>query len=228
MTSPLLARILPFAAFMLFIAGEEALSYLHRHDLIDLSESFRIWLYLPKVGVTGIVLFWFRKHYVEIIPRELRNLQQTLLSFATGGIIFGLWINMDWTLSSQATPAGLDPNVIRSEAGRWLVIGLRCTGATIVVPIMEELFWRSFLVRYLINSDFMSVAIGRLTWYSLIATTLLFGLEHHYLLAGMMAGLLFSLVYWMTKSIAQCILCHAVANLCLSLYVLATGQWHFW
>jgi hypothetical protein len=227
-SNPALTRILPFVFFMLIIAVDETLAYLHRLDLIDFSERLRAWLYLPKLAVTGILLFFYRSHYVEIIPSELRHLRHTLLSFATGGFICGLWINMDWNLSFQSAPLGFDPNVIRSEVGRWLLIAAHCVGSTIIVPIMEELFWRSFLLRYLINNDFMQVAVGRLTWFSLIVTTILFGLEHHYVLAGMMASLMISLVYRKTRSIAQCILCHAVANLCLSIYVLTTAQWRFW
>ncbi|MBW2187625.1 MAG: CAAX prenyl protease-related protein, partial [Deltaproteobacteria bacterium] len=56
----------------------------------------------------------------------------------------------------------------------------------------------------------------------------LFGLEHHLIIAGMMAGALFNLLLYRTRSIAQCILSHAVANLALGLYVLQTGQWQFW
>ena len=61
---------------------------------------------------------------------------------------------MDWTLGSQNTPAGFNPEIFSSEGVRWLMIVVRITGAVIIVPIMEELFWRSFLLRYLIDSDF--------------------------------------------------------------------------
>jgi len=213
---------------MLFIAGEQGLAFLHRHEAITLSETVRLWLYAPRVALVGALLLAFRRHYGEIDTRDLLKLRQVLISAAVGVMIFALWIKMDWTLSSQAAPPGFDPGILSDAPGRWIMITVRCIGAVIVVPIMEELFWRSFLLRYLIDNDFMAVAIGRLTWFSLLATTLLFGLEHHYLFAGMMAGALFSLVYFWTRSIAHCILCHAVANLALAMYVLATAQWQFW
>jgi len=225
---PAFYRIAPFAAFMLFIAFEESLVFLQKHDLITLNETFRIWLYAPKIALTGILLAAFRRHYVEVGLGDLRNLRHLLISIASGIIIFVLWINMDWTLSSQATPPGFDPAILSDAPTRWLMTALRCIGAVIIVPIMEELFWRSFLLRYLIDNDFMSVAIGRLTWFSLLITVVLFGLEHHYLFAGMMAGVLFSLVYCWTRSIMHCIFCHATANLCLAIYVLQTSQWQFW
>jgi CAAX prenyl protease-like protein len=225
MQHPAFVRTAPFAAFMLFIALEEFLLYLDEQQLVNITETFRVWLYLPKMAVAGALLLLFRKHYVELVPRELLRLGHLLLSLTTGIVVFVLWINMDWTLTAQA-PQQFDPNALHS--GRGLIIALRCVGAVIVVPIMEELFWRSFLLRYLINSNFMAVTIGRLTWFSVLATCLLFGLEHHYIFAGIMAGLFFTLIYWRTKSISHCILCHGVANLCLAIYVLATAQWQFW
>lgn len=223
---PIFVRVAPFGAFMLFIALEELLRHLHSQQLINLPETLRVWLYLPKIVVTGALLLLFRAHYIELAYRELARLSHLLLSLSVGVIVFVLWINMDWALSSQMAPHGFDPNVLRSN--RWIMIVLRCVGAVIIVPIMEELFWRSFLLRYLINNNFMSVAIGRLTWFSVVATCLLFGLEHHYVFAGIMAGCFFTLIYWRTKSLAHCILCHGVANLCLAIYVLATSQWQFW
>lgn len=213
---------------MLFIAVDETLWYFHRQETFEYSNLLRAWLYLPRAAACGILLFFYRRHYSELVPADLRVGRHTLLSFATGVIVFILWINMDWTLGMQSMPTGFDPGTIQNEAARWLLIAVRCTGAIIIVPIMEELFWRSFLLRFLINHDFTQVAIGRITWFSLIATTILFGLEHHHVFAGMMAGLLFIFIYRVTGSIAQCILCHATANACLAVYVLSQAQWHFW
>jgi membrane protease YdiL (CAAX protease family) len=40
-----------------------------------------------------------------------------------------------------------------------------------------------------------------------------------------------SLMYWLavrTKSLAACVLAHAVANLILGVYVMVTQQWGYW
>jgi hypothetical protein len=213
---------------MLFIAVEEFLAYLHIYQFINYDEMLRNWLYLPKAAAAGILLIIFRRHYLELDLHELLRPRSLLLSLAAGITISLLWINMDWTLSSQIVPKGFDPATFQEGPTRTFMIGLRCFGAIIIVPIMEELFWRSFLLRYLIDRDFMTVTIGRLTWFSVVATCLLFGLEHHYFFAGVMAGIIFSLVYSLTKSIVHCIFCHAVANLCLAIYVLNTAQWRYW
>jgi len=174
------------------------------------------------------MLWLFRKSYVEVSWKDFLDSRKTALSVFSGLLIFFLWINMDWTIGSQHSPAGFNPEIFPTENIKWLMIAVRMTGAVIIVPIMEELFWRSFLLRYLVDSDFTKVAIGRYTLFSFIAVSIMFGLEHHYVFAGIMAGVVFNGVYYYTKSIVQCILSHAVANLCLAYYVLATGYWQFW
>jgi CAAX prenyl protease-like protein len=111
---------------------------------------------------------------------------------------------------------------------RSVLIAFRIAGASLVVPLMEELFWRSFLLRYLIKTDFTTVAVGTFTWGSFAAVAVLFGLEHDFIIAGIMAGVAYNLLAVYTRSIAQCVLSHGVTNLVLGIYVLTTGKWQFW
>ena len=226
--SPTGVRILPFVAFMSFIALEEGLRTLLSRQLLDFDVTLLYWLYFPKALCVGALLLLFWRKYIEVNWHDLRNLKTSAMSFGSGLLVFVLWINMDWTLGGQNPPPGFNPEVFDSELIKWLMIAIRITGAVIIVPIMEELFWRSFLLRYLINPDFMAVAIGRFTLFSFISVCLLFGLEHHYLFAGVMAGVVFNGIYYWTRSIVHCILSHAVANLGLAVYVLNNSQWRFW
>jgi len=107
-------------------------------------------------------------------------------------------------------------------------ICFRMIGAIIVIPIMEELFWRSFLIRYLIDPGFKSVPIGKFSWLSLIATVVLFGVEHNQWLPGIIAGIIYTLLLYRTKSLFACIVAHSVTNLALGVYVLFTHQWIYW
>jgi CAAX prenyl protease-like protein len=228
LNSPTFTRVAPFVAFMGFIAIEEGLRFLLSHQVISFDPTLLYWLYIPKAALTGLILLLFRRSYLEISVKDLRSYRNCLLSVGSGLLVFLLWINMDWTLGSQFTPAGFNPDLFRDEHVKWLMIAVRVSGAVIIVPIMEELFWRSFLLRYLIRSDFTTVAIGRFSLFSFIAVSILFGLEHYYVFAGIMAGVVFNSIYYYTRSIAHCILSHAIANLCLAYYVLTTGYWHFW
>jgi hypothetical protein len=93
---------------------------------------------------------------------------------------------------------------------------------------MEELFWRSFLLRYLVTSPFTSVRLGTFTPPSFGATVILFGLEHHLWLAGMLAGVAYAFILYTTHRLWPCIVAHAITNLLLGIHVLLTGEWQWW
>ena len=226
--NPAFPRVAPFVVFMAFIGLEQGLRALLEQQVLAFDEIILNWLYLPKAVLVGCMLWLLRQSFTEIDIKDLRDYRKTILSIFSGLLVFILWINMDWTLGSQNAPAGFNPEIFTYEPARWLMIAVRVSGAVIIVPIMEELFWRSFLLRYLINSDFTKVAIGSFSLFSFVAVAILFGLEHHYVFAGIMAGTIFNYIYCATKSIAQCVLSHSVANLGLAGYVLLSGKWSFW
>lgn len=221
-------RIAPFAVFMAFIGFEELLGSSLISELFPFDKDVLLYTYLFRIGVVAFLLLMWMRHYYEIRVIDLLQWRQTLFSIVLGYVIFWLWIHMDWDFAVMGTPQGFNPEVYREGIQKNAMLGARFFGAVIVVPVMEELFWRSFLLRYVIDANFLKVAIGRFTWFSFLAITVLFGLEHHFVLAGIMAGALFNLVVYKTGSIMQCILCHAVANLALGVYVLQSGRWIFW
>jgi CAAX protease family protein len=221
-------RIFPFALFMGFIGVEEGARFLRDQNLLNFTDLDLLYLYPIKAGLVGLILILLAKNYNEIRLRDFTRIGHTAVSILSGLVIFVLWINMDWGFATLGNPQGFNPNVINDDGMRTLIVVTRMAGAVLVVPVMEELFWRSFLLRYVIDSDFSKINIGRFTWPSFLIITALFGLEHNHYLAGMMAGAAFSALLYHTRSIAQCILSHAVANLALGVYVLQSGQWQFW
>jgi CAAX prenyl protease-like protein len=225
---PALSRALPFLLFMAFIGLEELGRALRNWQVISFDDVDLYWLYPPKAILTGLVLIFLWRQYSEVNWRELFSGVHTSISCLCGVVVFLLWINMNWAFGTTAAPQGFDPGLFEDNGIRWLMIACRVAGAVLVVPVMEEIFWRSFLLRYIIASDFTKVPIGQFTIVSFTVVVALFGMEHNYFLAGMMAGAFFNILLYYTKSIAQCILSHAVANLCLAYYVLTTGYWHFW
>lgn len=224
----ILYRVLPFALFMGWIGAEECLRFVALRFDAPLPESALQYLYAGRAVSAAIALYLFRDHFPELRLRDLLQLRFTALCAGVGVITFLLWINVPAPLKLPSSPAGFDPALFPEGATRALMVAVRVAGAVAVVPVMEELFWRSFLLRYLVSADFDSVPLGSFTWASFLCTSLLFGLEHHLILAGILAGALYNLVLYRTRSLAQCILAHAVTNLALALYVLKTGQWQFW
>ena len=226
MHSPTLARVLPFAAFMLFIALPETLGFLSQ-SLVPSPETMQFF-YPLQIGIPLLLMIVFRKQYVELSLSELGKFAHTALSITTGIVVYILWIHMDWALFSSTPSPGFRPHLFENPSTRVTMTAIRVFGAAIVVPLFEELFWRSFLTRYLAGRDFMTVPQGTFTVFSFAATALLFGLEHTYLIAGIMAGTAYNLLYRQTRSTTQCVLSHAVTNGLLCLHVLTTEEWHYW
>jgi len=110
-----------------------------------------------------------------------------------------------------------------------LALALRSLRAIVLVPIAEELFWRGWLMRWLIDPDFWKVHLGAYSALSFWVTAVLFASEHGpYWEVGLIAGILYN--WWMlrTRSLGDCILAHAVTNAILSASVLIFGWWQYW
>ena len=180
-------------------------------------------IYPLKTLAMGAVLWYYRKAYTEIRPHF------SWLAMVVGIVTFVLWVAPEGLYpriqlgSSEFNPYTLD--------AAWQLYGFivfRIIGAAIVVPIFEELFWRSFAVRWLINEEFTTVPVGAFTWFSCCVVILAFGFEHDRWLVGLVAGVLYHALLYYKKDIFECILAHAVTNFLLGIYVLATQQWSFW
>lgn len=213
---------------MAFIAVDEGATLLASKGLIHLGPTDLFYLYPLKVLAVALVLFRFRANYSEFNLKDLAGAGTSATICLIGVATCVLWVAMDWTSPLNAAPRGFVPTLLPEGPVRVIMTLLRVGGAVLVVPLMEELFWRSFLLRYLLNAQFETVPIGSFSWGSFIATTVLFGLEHHLIIAGMAAGAIYTLILYRTRSIAQCVLAHAVTNLSLAGYVLWTGKWSFW
>lgn len=158
-------------------------------------------------------------------------------SLALGLGVFLMWIAPDllfpgyrshWLFSNSITgqvTAGL-AEADRANSAVLLLRGLR---AALIVPIVEELFWRAWLMRWLVNENFRKVALGSYAPKAFWLVALLFAAEHGpYWDVGLACGILYN--WWMvrTKSLGDLILVHGVTNACLSVYVVAAGKWEYW
>jgi CAAX prenyl protease-like protein len=213
------ARILPFAAYVFFIAAADILARL------GFAAAELRWLYAVKIGVVTLLLAYFWREY-----RELRNTfpgpKLTMVAIAAGVAVLALWVslNADWMIVGSAS--GFDPR----NGGRidWLLVLVRIAGAALVVPVMEELFWRSFLMRWIESSDFEAVDPSRIGMKSFVITVVLFGFEHNLWLAGMVAGVAFNALFMRHRTLWSPILGHSVTNGLLGIWVVATGNWSYW
>jgi CAAX prenyl protease-like protein len=216
-------RIVPFAAYLAFIVIGDVLGRL------GVPQDALRWLYPAKIALVALLLALFWRRYRELstdFSRFHLAPLQMLTALATGVLVLVLWISLDARWMVVGSPSGFDPRV----DGRidWLLVAIRIAGAALVVPVMEELFWRSFLMRWVDAPDFESVAPSQLTIKSFVITVVLFGVEHNLWLAGIVAGAAYSLLYMRHRNLWSPILAHAVTNGLLGVWVVRTGSWSYW
>ncbi len=189
------------------------------------SDANLLWMYPVKTLAVAAALIYFRKRYVEL--RVSPSAQSWGLAILVGLVAIVIWIGID-PFYPKMGKAAFDPMMIPSVVQRNFFLTFRVFGAVIVVPVMEELFWRAFLIRWLVNEDFKGVAVGTFTWTSFAVTVALFGGEHYQWLAGLICGAMYNWLYYKRKDVFACVVAHAVSNAALAAWVLARGDWKFW
>lgn len=106
----------------------------------------------------------------------------------------------------------------------WTLAAFRLAGSALLVPVMEELFWRSFLMRWIDRHDFMSLAPARVSLKAIINSSIVFGLERTLRFVGIFAGLAYAWLYRTSGSLWPPIIAHATTNGVLSVWVILTGH----
>ena len=124
------------------------------------------------------------------------------------------------------SPEGFDPRT--NGQIDWLMVVVRIAGAAVVVPIMEELFWRSFLLRWIEKSDFQSVLPAAVRLQSMLIASVLFGFEHNQWLVGIIAGVAYSFLYMRQGTLWSAIVAHAVTNGVLGVWIVRSASWTYW
>ena len=180
------------------------------------------WVYPLKTVATAIVLVAVWGSLPRLAPTH------SLSSILVGLLVFATWVILEGTYPVLGSTEAFDPFEAMDEPQVYVWIGIRLAGASIVVGVMEEMFWRGFLLRWLVAPNFRKVPLGTFTWLSFAITSVFFALEHNRWLVGLLAGIAYNLWFFRTKSLYACVVAHTVTNLALGIYVLATARWGFW
>lgn len=184
--------------------------------------------YAVRVAIVAAMAWYYRATWKDLRPAP--GVVSTLLAIATGLLVTLLWVGLDGhypALPFLGHRGSFDPSRM-SQAGRLGFYAARMTGLVLLVPLVEELFWRSFLIRWLIDPDFRRVPIGRVTLMSAAVTSVLFAMAHPEWLPALLTGALWAWLLHRTKSLSACVMSHVVANLALGIYVIEYGAWKFW
>lgn len=199
------------------------------------------WVYPLQTIVCGTLILWWWKQYQFRWP----DFGQVLVAVVVGLAGIALWIlpcevfyRGGFTAESagalkflgvQERELGFDPSDAPCPIA---AIILRFLRMVVVVAILEEIFWRGFLMRWLVDMEkpVWSIPFGTHHWRALVGSVAGVVLVHQPAdyLAAFFWGLLLYFLAVQTKSLVACIIAHGVANLVLGIYVMQTGRLGFW
>jgi CAAX prenyl protease-like protein len=190
-----------------------------------------------QVLIAFSLLFYFRKIYVKHFPLKLSP-----LSVVVGAIGVVLWIGicelhiernvfqaMGLDSLASVRPAFNPFDRIPETGLRTLFLVLRFTLLALLVPIVEELFLRGWLVRWVQDPRWETVSLKNLGWMALMTPSLYGVLTHpsEAIAAFLWFGLV-TLLMHRTGNLWDCVVAHAVTNLLLGIYVVQFEAWHLW
>ncbi|HAB15416.1 MAG TPA: CAAX prenyl protease-related protein [Verrucomicrobiota bacterium] len=227
---PEVARVLPFAVFVLITALAPGLF-----------AGSEYWLYAVKTAGVAALLWWLRRWLPEM------KLAFSASAVAVGVAVAVLWWGLEgriptltqvwqwvahgfqaWPAATPEPPWNPFKQFPESPTLAWFFVLVRVVGRSCVVPLVEEVFYRGFVYRYFISARFTEVPLTTWNPFAFVATCLLFGLSHP---GQWLAGIICAAAYqWLVirhGRLGDAITAHAVTNLLLSGWAIGTGQWQF-
>lgn len=214
------------APFFIFMAGLVLVS------LVKNPESPSLWIAHPEFWIyplqtalcAGALVFYWRSY-------DWGKRGGTGLAVAAGVVVLAIWIAPQAFLGAAPRNDGFNPTLLaENPALYWMTVVARFARLVVIVPLIEEIFWRGFLMRFLIKEDFTSVPMGAFQWKSFLLVAVFFMFVHGMAdwPAALLCGLAYNFLAIRTGSLAACVLAHALTNLGLGFYIMATRQWGFW
>ena len=215
-----LAYVAPFVAYIGLMGVEKA---------VALPAG---WFYPIRLVVVTAVLLAFSRSYLSL------RVSQWLPSVLVGIAVFLIWIGPDvifgpayrhsWLFENSLTGAAKGSLTANLQISAGFIV-VRILGSALLVPVIEELFWRGWMMRWLIHKEFLKVPLGEYSAQAFWLVAILFASEHGpYWEVGLAAGVIYN--WWLvrTRTLGDCILAHAVTNGLLGIYVVYAGQWQYW
>jgi len=221
-----IAYVVPMFVFLAFVWAGGRWENLYPH------------FYIARALIVPVLLVLFWRSYTKI------RWNGWWIGAILGVVSLVQWVGMQLLLQKivlhygsdtyqpfKPSPDAFNPyKAFHSPAMMWTWIAIRIASASLVVPVMEELFWRDFLWRSIIApADFKLAEVGERNWKAFLIVAIAFATVHgNWWLTAIVWGLLVGGLLWKTKSLGACIVMHGVTNFLLGMYVLYTHDWSFW
>jgi len=171
--------------------------------------------YILKIIIVGGILIFFWDKY------KIRWKTNYSFPIMAGLVIFIVWVGLEGSYPLLGESSAYVPLSFAHVIAKLV-------GMVLLAPVIEELFVRNYLHRFMINTEYEKVKHGTFTWPAFLITTAFFGLAHSRWLVGLITGVILNFVYYRQKNIGSCIVAHYAANLALAIFVLLTASWSLW
>lgn len=208
-------RVVPFLLFVGLTALQGHVGYHSQY-----------WLYLAKTLFGAAFLWGARRHLPEM------RWTFGWRPLAAGVVVWALWIGLDpfYPKLPGRAPHGWNPpaDFGPGSFGAWFFIAIHLAGSSLVAPPLEELFYRSFLYRYLIQERFDAVPLTVRKTFPFLITALIFGFSHFEWLPAILCGLIFQMLVCRQGHLGDAIAAHAITNFLLGVWVVSRPAWYFW
>ena len=158
---------------VLFLALLGLCQFLTTPGQIFFLRHAEFWIYPAQTILCGAFLLWFRRCY------QFHRLENVVFTFFIAVAVFGIWIAPQYFLNFAPRTVGFDPTLLENNSATyWSTIFFRFLRLVVVVPLVEEVFWRGFLLRFIIDEHFERVPFGKFTWLSFAVVTVAFTFTH--------------------------------------------------
>jgi uncharacterized protein len=214
LSSPILVRVLPFALF----AGLTLLQG-------RFGDTSQYWIYALKTILAAWIL-WLVRPYVK----EMRwNFSWE--SIVVGVLVFLAWVGLDGhypLLAAREATFNPERTYDAGSALALFFIAVRTLGSSLIVPPLEEVFYRSFIYRYLIKSDFLKIPLGHFDLRAFLISGVIFGIGHYEWLPGILCAFAYQWLVCRRDRLGDAMTAHGITNFLLALWVVTRQAYYFW
>jgi CAAX prenyl protease-like protein len=208
------ARVAPFIVFAAVTSAQGMFG-----------EEAKYWFYVVR-SLAGAWLVWA----VWPVVKEMR------WTISVPAVLVGIGVCVMWVGIDQFYPKFVNagkpwnPHLQFGEGSAlaWFFIAARILGSSIVVPPIEEMFYRSFLYRYVMKPDFEKLTLAKMYGMSFVITSVFFGIVHREWLAGILCGFAYQWLVIRKGHLGDAMTAHAITNFLLGVYIVYKGAWQFW
>jgi len=212
---PEIGYVLPFAVFIVFLAIGK---------YVPVPQPVRFFSILALLALFSRGL---------LPTRPARPFSSILL----GVVVFFIWIGPDVLIPGYRNSILFSNSIVGHPEGatvpadkiNTIFLLFRVLSSVVTIPLIEELFWRGWMMRWIANHHFNRIPIGTYHAEAFWIVAVLFASEHgSFWDVGLATGIIYNWWAIRTRNLTDCVIAHTVTNACLAVYVIGWGQWQYW